>query len=60
MREVKFLITCITSAVYASSWWFVFTVKMELMALPIISSVILLLLAIEYVRRNWNRGNGKY
>lgn len=56
MKEIKFLISCLGGAAYASTWWLPFTVNVKLLPLPIILTVVLGVIAIFYLIANWSEG----
>lgn len=55
MKEVKFLLICFLSSFYTSGWWLYLTINSNLLGIPVISTIILVILAAIYLNRNWNR-----
>ena len=53
MKEIKFLLTCLSGAVYASMWWLAFTINIKLLSLAVVTTVVLCMLGGLYVKDNW-------
>ena len=57
MKEIKFLLILLSVAAYTSVWWIALMFKSEpALAVAIISSIVILILAGIYIENHWSDG----
>lgn len=54
MKEIKFLLTSLGGAAYASTWWLVLTINIKFIPLAVIISLLLAIMAGIYIVNRWS------